>query len=189
LKALVGLALIQNNEEADLKDWLQRQSQNYKAVGWALAECLDEFALIQHDVDEPFVKWLKVNGPNRITVATREISEKGRGKNSGTKGTNKNNRSSPYNGGKGNNKNNRGNTNNNYNNNSWKNNNNNNQKNKNNKGKGKNNKGKNNKGKNNKPWDNNANSWNTWSDNSWSNNDWDQGTGNAGGGGGGAEKK
>jgi hypothetical protein len=175
LKAFVGLGMVQNHEEADLKDWLQRQSQNYKAVGWALSECLDEFALIQHDIDEPFVKWLKINGPNRINIASREISEKGRGKNTNPKGSNKDNRSGPYNGGKGNknaggNKNNSGN--------SWKNKNN---KGKNNKGKGKNNKGKNNKGKNNNSWDNSGNSWNTWADNAWSNNDWGQGTGNTGG--------
>jgi hypothetical protein len=35
LKVLVGLGLVGHEEEADLREWLQRQSLEYRAVGWA----------------------------------------------------------------------------------------------------------------------------------------------------------
>jgi hypothetical protein len=35
LKVLVGLNLVAHDEEADIKEWLQRQSIDYRAVGWA----------------------------------------------------------------------------------------------------------------------------------------------------------
>jgi hypothetical protein len=176
LKILVGVGLIEDNEVADTTEWLQNQSLDYKGVGWALAKCLDEYILVRDKITETFPQWMRVNAPNKIVLAIRELGNKGQGKNPNNNQVPNNNRPSPYGkGGKrGKNNGKRGNG---WNNNSWGNNGNNNP------GGAKKGGGKKTKGGKGKS---NNNTWNTsngWGNNSWGSADWTpapaEGTGGA----------
>jgi hypothetical protein len=113
IKILIAMGLIASNAEHETRDYLQRQSTNNRAIAWGLACCFDEYILIQEEAG-PFAPWLRINLPNRITTAVREVEQKGRngvkgGRKGGNDNDNNNGRKGPYNrNGKGHGQNNKG---------------------------------------------------------------------------------
>jgi hypothetical protein len=67
-----------------------------------IAKALDDYIIVKDKIAESFPKWLRVNGPNTIALAVRELNDKGRGKAAKTHEHNPNQNSTrahPYNNG------------------------------------------------------------------------------------------
>jgi hypothetical protein len=168
IKILIAMDLVPSNGENETREYLTRQTSNNRACAVALAGCFDEYILIKAEAG-PFGPWLRINLPNRITTAVRELEQKGRNNTKNNrKGANQNgnNRKGPYShNGKGGYQ---GNQNNNQNKGAKKG------------GKKGAKKGKNGGGKKGNNWDNNGWNNNNWGNNWGGNNNWNNGNQNSG---------